>query len=47
MDPMPVNRGLSDILSKSLVATGSEGVMLNHVERGVRPKTLSVLMRLA
>ena len=31
MDPIPVGRGLADILPESLVAAGAEGVMLNHV----------------
>ena len=33
MDPIPVGRGLADILPESLVAAGAEGVMLNHVEK--------------
>ena len=33
MDPIPVGRGLADILPESLVANGAEGVMLNHVEK--------------
>ena len=35
MDPIPVGRGLADILPESLVAAGAEGVMLNHVEKPV------------
>ena len=33
MDPLPVGRGLADILPESLVAAGAEGVMLNHCEK--------------
>lgn len=33
MDPIPVGRGLADILPESLVVAGAEGVMLNHVEK--------------
>ena len=33
MDPIPVGRGLADILPESLVAAGAEGVMLNHCEK--------------
>ena len=40
MDPIPVGRGLADILPESLVAAGAEGVMLNHVEK---PLTFEVL----
>ena len=40
MDPIPVGRGLADILPESLVAAGAEGVMLNHVEK---PVTFDVL----
>ena len=40
MDPIPVGRGLADILPESLVAAGAEGVMLNHVEK---PLTFDVL----
>ena len=40
MDPIPVGRGLADILPESLVAAGAEGVMLNHVEK---PVTFEVL----
>ena len=35
MDPIPVGRGLADILPESLVAAGAEGVMLNHVEKSL------------
>ncbi len=40
MDPIPVGRGLADILPESLVAAGADGVMLNHVEK---PLTHEVL----
>ena len=40
MDPIPVGRGLADILPESLVAAGADGVMLNHVEK---PVTFEVL----
>ena len=40
MDPIPVGRGLADILPESLVAAGAEGVMLNHVEK---PLSLDIL----
>lgn len=40
MDPIPVGRGLADILPESLVAAGADGVMLNHVEK---PLTFEVL----
>jgi len=42
MDPIPVGRGLADILPESLVAAGACGVMLNHVEK---PLSLSDLHR--
>jgi len=42
MDPLPIGRGLADILPESLKAAGAVGVMLNHCER---PITLSVLRR--
>lgn len=40
MDPIPVGRGLADILPESLVAAGAAGVMLNHCEK---PLNLSIL----
>lgn len=40
MDPIPIGRGLADILPESLVAAGAEGVMLNHCEK---PLTFEVL----
>lgn len=40
MDPIPVGRGLADILPESLVAAGAEGVMLNHCERPLDFETL-------
>ena len=33
MDPLPVGRGLADILPESMAAAGACGVMLNHVEK--------------
>ena len=41
MDPIPVGRGLADILPESLVAAGAEGVMLNHVEKPLSFEVLS------
>ena len=35
MDPIPVGRGLADILPESIKAAGAEGVMLNHVEKPI------------
>ena len=35
MDPIPVGRGLADVLPESLVAAGADGVMLNHVEKPI------------
>ncbi len=40
MDPIPVGRGLADILAESLVAAGAEGVMLNHVEKPLSSEVL-------
>ena len=40
MDPLPVGRGLADILPEAVKAAGAKGVMLNHCER---PLTVSVL----
>ena len=40
MDPLRPGRGLADILPESLVASGAEGVMLNHCEK---PLTLGIL----
>lgn len=33
MDPIPVGRGLADVLPEAVVAAGADGVMLNHVEK--------------
>lgn len=41
MDPIPVGRGLADILPESLKAAGAEGVMLNHVEKPLTPEILA------
>lgn len=40
MDPIPVGRGVADILPESVKAAGAVGVMLNHCEK---PLTYSVL----
>jgi triosephosphate isomerase len=40
MDPLPVGRGLADILPESIKAAGAVGVMLNHCEK---PLSFSVL----
>lgn len=40
MDPLPVGRGLADILPESVKAAGAVGVMLNHCEK---PLSFSVL----
>lgn len=47
MDPIPVGRGLADILPESLVAAGAEGVMLNHVEKPVSFEVLTETIRRA
>lgn len=40
MDPLPIGRGLADILAESIKAAGAVGVMLNHCEK---PLSFSVL----
>lgn len=40
MDPIPVGRGLAEILPESIQAAGACGVMLNHCEK---PLSLSIL----
>ena len=35
MDPIPIGRGLADILPESIKAAGAEGVMLNHTEKPI------------
>lgn len=40
MDPLPIGRGLADILPESIKAAGAVGVMLNHCEK---PVSLSIL----
>lgn len=40
MDPLPVGRGLADILPEAIISAGAVGVMLNHCEK---PLSLSVL----
>ena len=47
MDPIPVGRGLADILPESLVAAGAEGVMLNHVEKPLTPEVLAETIKRA
>ena len=47
MDPIPVGRGLADILPESLVAAGAEGVMLNHVEKPVTFEVLEATIKRA
>ncbi|MDD3519691.1 MAG: triose-phosphate isomerase [Actinomycetota bacterium] len=42
MDPIPVGRGLADILPEAVKDAGAVGVMLNHCEK---PLTLSALSR--
>lgn len=40
MDPLPVGRGLADILPEAVKAAGAVGVMLNHCERPISLATL-------
>lgn len=40
MDPLPIGRGLADVLPESIKAAGAVGVMLNHCEK---PISLSAL----
>ena len=40
MDPLPVGRGLADILPESVKAAGAVGVMLNHCEKPLTYSTL-------
>jgi triosephosphate isomerase len=40
MDPLPIGRGLADVLPESIKAAGAVGVMLNHCEK---PVSLSVM----
>ena len=47
MDPIPVGRGLADILPESLVAAGAEGVMLNNVEKPVTFEVLAATIQRA
>ena len=47
MDPIPVGRGLADILPESLVAAGAEGVMLNHVEKPLAFEVLAETIKRA
>ena len=42
MDPLPVGRGLADILPEAVKAAGAKGVMLNHCEK---PVSLNVLCK--
>ena len=47
MDPIPVGRGLADILPESLVAAGAEGVMLNHMEKPLSFEVLAETIKRA
>lgn len=47
MDPIPVGRGLADILPESVRAAGADGVMLNHVEKQLSLLTLTKTMQRA
>lgn len=47
MDPIPVGRGLADILPESVKAAGAVGVMLNHAERPITYSTLRETIRRA
>lgn len=47
MDPLPVGRGLADVLPESVRAAGSDGVMLNHVEKQLTYVTLKQTMERA
>jgi len=47
MDPIPVGRGLADILPESLVAAGAEGVMLNHCEKPLSFEVLAETIKRA
>lgn len=47
MDPIPVGRGLADILPESLVAAGADGVMLNHVEKPLEFDVLAATIKRA
>ena len=40
MDPLPVGRGLADVLPESVKAAGAVGVMLNHAEKPITYSTL-------
>ncbi|MBC8560115.1 triose-phosphate isomerase [Fumia xinanensis] len=44
MDPIPVGRGLANILPESVRAAGADGVMLNHVEKQLSYLTLKNTM---
>jgi triosephosphate isomerase len=47
MDPIPVGRGLADVLPESLVAAGVSGVMLNHAEKPITYDVLAQTIRRA
>ncbi|MCL2548761.1 MAG: triose-phosphate isomerase [Symbiobacteriaceae bacterium] len=47
MDPIPVGRGLADVLPESVRAAGASGVMLNHVEKQLTYVTLKNTMQRA
>lgn len=47
MDPIPIGRGLADVLPESVKAAGAEGVMLNHCEKPVSLPVLCQTIRRA
>jgi triosephosphate isomerase len=47
MDPIPVGRGLANILPESVRAAGADGVMLNHVEKQLSYLQLTKTMQRA
>lgn len=47
MDPLPIGRGLADILPESVRAAGADGVMLNHTEKPITYVTLNKTMQRA
>ncbi len=40
MDPIPLGRGLADVLPESVNAAGAVGVVLNHAEKPITYSTL-------
>ena len=47
MDPIPVGRGLADVLPESVKAAGAVGVMLNHAEKPITYSTLKETIKRA